>query len=170
MNEQPKQPSSSVSPALIAGGLLVVAVIGLTALNMNKSSEDQTSATNTLPTTSQNNTIQNQQPTSGSVAGEMDEANANSAEARIIEVEGGAFYYKPNEIRVKTGEKVKIVMNSVDMMHDFVIDELNVKMPVIRAGNTGTVEFVAEQPGVYEFYCSVGQHRAQGQIGTLIVE
>ena len=32
-----------------------------------------------------------------------------SVETQTINAEGGSFYFKPNEIRVKAGEKVKIV-------------------------------------------------------------
>ncbi len=88
----------------------------------------------------------------------------------IVEIEAGSFYYKPNEIKVKKGQKVQIVISSVSMMHDFVIDELGVKLPIVKNGETGTVEFVADQVGEFEYYCSVGQHRAQGQVGTLVVE
>jgi heme/copper-type cytochrome/quinol oxidase subunit 2 len=56
------------------------------------------------------------------------------------------------------------------MMHDFNIDELNVHMDIVKAGNIGTVEFAADQVGSFEYYCSVEQHRANGQVGTLIVE
>jgi len=55
-------------------------------------------------------------------------------------------------------------------MHDFVIDELNVKMPIVKNGEIGTVEFIADQVGEFEYYCSVGQHRQNGQVGKLIVE
>lgn len=89
---------------------------------------------------------------------------------KVVAVEAGAFYYKPNEIRVKKGEKVKIEMKSVDMMHDFVVDELGIKMPVTKSGEMGTVEFTAEKTGTFEYYCSVGEHRAKGQVGKLIVE
>lgn len=89
---------------------------------------------------------------------------------QTIEVEGGSFYYAPDEIRVKRGEPVRITLNSVDAMHDFVIDELDVKTPVIQAGETATVEFTPETAGEYTFYCSVGQHRQLGMVGTLIVE
>jgi heme/copper-type cytochrome/quinol oxidase subunit 2 len=85
-------------------------------------------------------------------------------------MEAGSFYYSPNEIRVKKGETVKIVMKSVDMMHDFNIDELDVKLPITKSGETNSVEFTADTVGEFEFYCSVGQHRANGQVGTLIVE
>lgn len=88
----------------------------------------------------------------------------------IVEVEAGSFYYKPNEIRVKKGDKVKIVMKSVDMMHDLHIEELGVKLPITKSGETGTVEFVAEKVGTFEYYCSVGSHRKMGQVGKLIVE
>ena len=91
-------------------------------------------------------------------------------EQKMVEVEAGAYYFAPKTITVKKGESVKIVMNSVDMMHDFVIDELDVKMPIVKSGDTGTVEFVADQVGTFEYYCSVGDHKSKGQVGTLIVE
>ena len=100
----------------------------------------------------------------------MMEDDAMMEETRVIEVEGGSFYFEPNEITVKKGETVKIVLNSVDMMHDFVIDELDVSTPIIQGGDTGEVEFTATEAGTFEFYCSVGNHRAQGMVGTLIVE
>lgn len=89
---------------------------------------------------------------------------------QVITIEAGSFYYKPNEFRVKKGEKVKVVLNSVSMMHDFVIDELDVKLPITKSGETGSIEFTPTEAGTFEFYCSVGQHRQMGQIGTLIVE
>ena len=86
-----------------------------------------------------------------------------------ISVEAGSFYYKPNLIRVKKGEKIKLTLNSVSMMHDFNIDELGVKVPVTKSGSSSTVEFTASKVGEFQFYCSVGNHRAMGQVGTLIV-
>lgn len=98
------------------------------------------------------------------------DGNEGEAEVQIVEVEAGSFYYEPNEIRVKQGETVRIVMTSVDMMHDFKIDELGVSLPITRNGETNEVEFTADTVGEFEFYCSVGEHRANGQVGTLIVE
>lgn len=86
-----------------------------------------------------------------------------------IAVEAGSFYYKPNLIRVKKGEKVKLTLNAVSMMHDFNIDELSVKVPITRDGTSSTVEFTPTKAGEFEFYCSVGNHRAMGQVGKLIV-
>ncbi len=91
-------------------------------------------------------------------------------EVKEVEIEAGSFYYKPNEIRVKKGQKIKVTIKSVSMMHDFNIDELGVKTPIIKDGDMGSVEFVADQVGEFEYYCSVGQHRQNGQVGKLIVE
>lgn len=90
-------------------------------------------------------------------------------DVKVFTLEGGSFYFKPNVIEVKKGDKVKVVLNSVSMMHDFVIDELNVKSAQAKSGTSTSVEFVADKVGSFEFYCSVGEHRAQGMVGTLVV-
>lgn len=87
-----------------------------------------------------------------------------------FEIEAGSFYYKPNVITVNKGDTVRIILNSADAMHDFNIDELGVDMEVVQSGQTATVEFTADEAGSFEFYCSVGQHRANGQVGTLVVQ
>lgn len=87
-----------------------------------------------------------------------------------INMEAGAFYFEPNMIKVKKGQTVRVVFNSVDMMHDFNIAELNVKSEIVKSGETSTIEFVADQVGSFEYFCSVGQHRQNGQVGTLVVE
>lgn len=86
-------------------------------------------------------------------------------------IEGGSFYFKPNEIRVKVGQKVKVTLSPVgEMTHDFIIDEFNVRTKQIEAGETDIVEFTPDKVGTYEFYCSVGKHRSMGMVGKLIVE
>lgn len=89
---------------------------------------------------------------------------------KVFTIDAGSFYYKPNEVKVKKGDTVKIVMNSKDMMHDFNIDELEVKIPITKPGSSAEVTFVADTAGTFEFYCSVGIHRQQGQVGKIIIE
>jgi hypothetical protein len=64
--------------------------------------------------------------------------------------------------------------NAGNAPHDitFELDDGRVvASPVIRGGETATLEFVAPtQPGQYVFYCSVGEHRARGMVGELTVE
>lgn len=98
----------------------------------------------------------------------MAEADATGVQA--VSVEGGMYYYKPNKIVVKKGVPVKVTFVSVEGMHDFVVDDLDVKSKIVTEGKTTEVEFTVDKAGEYEFYCSVGDHKARGMVGTLVVE
>ena len=89
---------------------------------------------------------------------------------KIINVTGKDFSFDVSEIKVKKGEKVKIVFNNKDGFHDWVIDEFNARTPKLQSGQTAGVEFIADKTGSFEYYCSVGSHRAMGMKGKLIVE
>lgn len=89
---------------------------------------------------------------------------------KTFTVEGGDFFFKPNTIKVKKGDTVKITFQNSDGMHDFVIDEFKVRTKIIRDGESVTVEFVADKAGSFEYYCSVQQHKKLGMKGTLTVE
>ena len=89
---------------------------------------------------------------------------------QFFEVTGGMFYFDPNEIRVKAGDTVKIVFTSAEGMHDWRLDEFAAQTEITNVGETTEVTFVADTAGSYEFYCNVGNHRAMGMVGTLIVE
>ena len=89
---------------------------------------------------------------------------------KTFNVTGVAFSFTPTEIRVKKGDTVRIVFKNNQGNHDWTIDEFNARTPVIGAGSTATVQFVANKTGSFEYYCSVGNHRQLGMKGTLIVE
>jgi plastocyanin len=87
-------------------------------------------------------------------------------------ITAGSFYFTPNEIRVKQGDKVKIVLTNVLGTHDFVLEAFNVRTKITKNGENDAIEFTADKKGAFEFYCSVGNgyHRMKGQIGVLLVE
>lgn len=87
----------------------------------------------------------------------------------VIDMTGEDFSFDPSEITVKTGQRVKVVLTAGDMQHDFVIDELDVKSEIAVEGETVEVEFTPTEAGEFEYYCSVGEHRANGMVGTLTV-
>ena len=87
-----------------------------------------------------------------------------------IDVEAGNFSFSPNEITVKLGQTVRINLTAADLQHNFSLDEFDVSSEIVAEGESTTVEFLADQTGEFEFYCNVGSHRAQGQVGTLIIE
>lgn len=149
------------NPMLIGGIAVAVLTIGVAvALGMGawKSSD------------SIKLTTASSQPTSRPTVRPTATAQGESATDKVFTLEAKNFRFTPDKIKVKKGDRVKVVLNVVDMQHDFVVDELNVRTKVGKAGETVEVEFTADRAGEFEFYCSVGNHRALGMVGTLIVE
>lgn len=177
---------TNMNPLMIVGAVVVLAIIGFFVIRSTAQQPEETSTTaaggTMLAEDAQNldSSVTGEElaadnvPTSDtamtSEASMEDGTMTMDGDVKVVSMEGGSFYYKPNVIRVKKGETVRVEMESVDMMHDFVIDELDVKSEIVRTGDTATVEFVADTVGEFEFYCSVGQHRVNGMVGTLIVE
>ena len=95
---------------------------------------------------------------------QIDETNA-----KIFTVTGDNYAYDVKEIKVKKGDVVKVTFKNSEGFHDFIIDELAVNSGKIEAGKETTITFVADKVGSFEYYCSVGQHRANGMWGKLIV-
>lgn len=118
---------------------------------------------------SNNNPVKKDQATPATPTGGTIEGAVSEGEGTTIQVEGGGFYFKPNEIRVKKGERVKIVFTNAGGVHNFVIDEFSVASDKISSGQT-TVEFTPDKTGTFEFYCNIGSHRQMGMKGNLIVE
>ncbi len=83
---------------------------------------------------------------------------------------GSNFAYDITEMRVQEGDVVTVTFRSVDGFHDWVVDEFDAATQKVSTGNETTVTFTADKKGTYEYYCSVGSHRANGMVGTLIVE
>ena len=104
------------------------------------------------------------EPNGGAIAEQTD------SEVKEFVVDGFNFGFSLSEIRVKKGDRVRIVFKNTGGYHDFNIDELNVKTKIINTGEQETVEFVADKVGEFEYYCSVGNHRELGMRGKFIVE
>lgn len=105
------------------------------------------------------------------VAETNDEQTAeNEGAVKEFTVISKPFLFNQKELRVKKGDTVKITLDNQEGTHDFTLDEFNVKTKTLNAGQEETVEFVADKAGTFEFYCSIGNHRAMGMVGNLIVE
>lgn len=113
--------------------------------------------------------IMTAEPTTGSATDEAMVADVEGV--KVVTVTGSNFKFDPVEIRVKKGDTVRVLFKSNgEFPHDFVIDEYEVATNQLNAGEEEEVEFVADQAGTFEYYCSVGNHRAMGMVGKLIVE
>ena len=168
---QSVEPEKKPNNMMAIGAIVVVAiaVLGYALLNRTGSSEEQREATQENQTVQDNSMADSN--TTPAVEGASSSATSVVTENGVttVSMEAGSFYFKPNKITVKKGDKVKVVITSKDMMHNFNIDELKVKSALVKVGETSTVEFIADKVGSFEFYCSVGQHRKNGQVGTLVV-
>ena len=89
---------------------------------------------------------------------------------RIIEIKASKYKFEPDPIMVGLGERVRLVVTSIDVAHGLAISEFKVNLSV-PAGKTENVEFIADKKGTFHTYCSVycGQGHAQMK-GNLIVK
>ena len=73
------------------------------------------------------------------------------------------------ELKANVGDTVRItVINGDPMLHDLKIDEFGVHTEHMTLDEESvTVEFIATQPGEFEYYCSIPGHREIGMKGLL---
>ena len=80
------------------------------------------------------------------------------------------YEFSKTEIQVKQGDKVKIIFASLEGTHNWGIDEYNIRTKDVSKGQGVSVEFTADKAGTFQYYSSVGDDRANGMVGTLVVE
>ncbi|HSW88656.1 MAG TPA: cupredoxin domain-containing protein [Candidatus Saccharimonadales bacterium] len=97
-------------------------------------------------------------------------SEAMQNETQKITVTASNFTFDPKTITVKKGQPVELTFKNSEGMHDLVIDEFNVKTKVIPGGQSETISFTPNKTGTFNYYCSVGNHRAMGMQGTITVE
>jgi plastocyanin len=104
-----------------------------------------------------------------------DQADADAVEISLT-AEGREFFFEgdatPNpDIVVQEGDTVEVTLCVTGGSHDWTVDEFDAATDMVSEGDEcSTVEFVADEVGEFEYYCSVGNHREEGMVGLLIVE
>ena len=101
---------------------------------------------------------------------ESETPTLETGEVREFTVVGTPFQFSVSEMRVKQGDTVRVTFTNELGLHDWRVDEFQAATAVLEQGQQQTIEFVADQVGEFEYYCSVMDHREQGMVGTLIVE
>ncbi len=82
---------------------------------------------------------------------------------RIIEVKASRYKFEPDPIVVRLGEKVRLIVTSIDVAHGIAISELKINLSV-PAGKTEHIEFVADKQGEFHAYCNVYCGPGHGQM------
>src|SRR3989344_1032947 len=93
----------------------------------------------------------------------------NPTSIKEFSIDEVPFSLSPSTITVNRGDTVRITVKNKQGTHDLKIDEFNASTRVLNVGEEQIITFVADKVGVFEYYCSVGNHRAQGMVGTLRV-
>lgn len=155
------------------GALLVVAIGGVLVRNSSKSVKSQPGS---QVLGAQNIVTMSPMPMSSSSLSPLPSASGDSTESadeagvKEFTVTGSNYKFEPSTLAVKKGDKVKITFKNAGGFHDLVIDKFNVKTPIIKSGDQASIEFTADKTGTFQYYCSVGNHRAMGMVGTLTVQ
>jgi plastocyanin len=100
--------------------------------------------------------------------GTTDENRAVVPGAREIPVVADSLTFAPQKIDLRAGEDVTIVLISKDLAHDFVVEDVG---HIVHAGRGKTRRggLTIDEPGKYDFWCSVDGHREGGMTGTITV-
>jgi cytochrome c oxidase subunit 2 len=78
---------------------------------------------------------------------------AAEQDAHTIEITAQRFSFTPNEITIKKGEEVTLLIHSTDVSHGLVIEDLGVKTEVKR-GQTSEVKFTPTTAGTFGGKCA----------------
>lgn len=153
--EAKPEAKSKLIPTLIIGLVIVVVVVGYFAFGRGGYQAP-------APATTE---VGKQAPDT------REEVPAEEAEVREITVEGDQYSFSPSSITVRSGERVKLTFNNVGSLpHNLTVEGLGIATRTIGAGQSDSIEFTVEEGGTYATFCSVGNHRAQGMEGKLVIE
>jgi heme/copper-type cytochrome/quinol oxidase subunit 2 len=81
-------------------------------------------------------------------------AKAGDREVKEFRIKLSRYSYSPSVIRVKQGDRVRLLLEGMDLEHGFYIDgyDLDVK---VRHAELKTLEFIADKRGAFKIRCSV---------------
>jgi len=84
----------------------------------------------------------------GAVAG-----GGKGAPAKTITITAKRFSFEPNEITIKKGEPVVLVLHSADVTHGLKIEDLGLRTEV-KKGQSTELSFTPETAGTFEGKCA----------------
>ena len=77
---------------------------------------------------------------------------------REINIKGSQYEWEPENIVVSKGDKVRLIVESIDVPHGFEIEGIQIPEwnpdNLIKKGDKATLEFTAKDSGVWDTICS----------------
>ena len=84
-----------------------------------------------------------------------------------IRVTARKYEFSPNEITVKRGDHIRLVITALDRSHGFKLEAFHVDQKLSK-GEPVTVEFTADQTGTFPFecshFCGLGHQKMKGHL------
>lgn len=84
-------------------------------------------------------------------------------------VVGTDFAFEPAVLQLVAGEPVNLAFEVTDGGHNLVIADAEFVLPIIDDGERTSGGLVIEEPGSYQFVCTVPGHLSEGMVGTVEV-
>ena len=81
-------------------------------------------------------------------------AAAQSGEVKEFKMTAKQFVFEPSTIEVNKGDKVRLIVTSVDVPHGIAIPEYGINQR-LEPGKPATIEFTADKQGTFTAFCSV---------------
>ena len=103
----------------------------------------------------------------GIVAQEAKDEGTLTGGVHEIQVTLRKYEFGPSSLRVRKGEKVRLILLAVDHDHGFKLDEFEINQK-LRKGTTTIIEFTADKAGTFQFRCSnvcgLGHRNMKGKL------
>lgn len=120
----------------------------------------------TTPTTQPQTQQQSQQAAQQT----LPEVTKQTTQVKEFKITAKQFQFNPATIEVNKGDKVRLIVTSIDVPHGFSISEYGINER-LDPGKPKTIEFTADKQGTFTAFCSVlcGSGHS-GMKGKLIVK
>lgn len=89
--------------------------------------------------------------------------------AREVIITLSNYQFTPNIIEAQAGERILLKVENIEGVHNLFIPEYKVETNILVKGESQSILFEADKPGSFDFWCEVGNHKALGMVGKLIV-
>jgi plastocyanin len=86
-----------------------------------------------------------------------------------IIVVGSDYAFDPDVLHLVAGEPVNVVFESSENLHNLAVPDAGFALPIIGEGEVTRGALTIDEPGTYDFLCTVIQHAEEGMVGTVEV-
>ena len=84
----------------------------------------------------------------------IEEASTKTGEVKEFKITAKQFSFEPATIEVNKGDKVRLIVTSIDVPHGIAIPEYDINER-LDPGQPKTIEFTASKEGTFTTFCSV---------------